>query len=201
MNRDKQKLVILAVLVMALLGVGAYQFIGGTGDDKKSSKPQQDVTTKKPGPKAAEEAVVADLSMIGLTRKDPFQPWALPGSEPQNPEPPREQQQPSPSVRSPSSSSKPLPPFNFDALPVTTPGNVEITPSTPLRSPDEFSYSLVGVVDGPKPVAVFRSDTGEQRMVRINEPLGSDSKVVNISNGRVTIQHRGKNITLAVGGN
>ncbi len=207
-EKDKKKIVIIGVLAVAVLGIGAWQFSSAksTPGSKSAKESAKSASQSEP----TRETIVADLDMIGLKRRNPFQPSALAEMQPTQAEsttvvaPPQASSNgarpsgPRGSSITPDISKYP---FTFDGEPSLTPG-VELTPGTPLRSPNEFTYSLVGVVDGPRPVAVFRGDDGTQRMVRLNESVGSNnSKVVGIQNGQVKVQHNGKTITLSVGGN
>lgn len=93
----------------------------------------------------------------------------------------------------------PVPPLN--PVPGTlggTPGGLGVSPGTPLRQPSEFGYRVKGVVVGAKSVVVLEDDNGNQRLVPAGVSIDGDSKVVSVSNGRVTIQHKGKQKTYTV---
>lgn len=207
MKDDKRKIAIVIGLLVVVLGIGAWQVSSSLG--KPSDKKSEEVAEKPASDaQANSEVLVADLDMIGLTRRNPFQPSPLADMDPRPQENPPAQQNP-PSTSSSSNGRRitsdintTVPPWVFSGDPQwPTGGEANISESAPLRPSNEFAYTLIGVVDGPRPVAVFRGDDGGQRMVRVNENVGSNSKVVGIQNGQVKVQHNGKTITLSVGGN
>ncbi|MCW5947708.1 MAG: hypothetical protein KIT74_11840 [Fimbriimonadales bacterium] len=207
MKDDKRKIAIVIGLVVVVLGIGAWQFSSSLS--QPNNKKQKEVAEKAPKDEQANsDVLVADLDMIGLTRRNPFQPSPLADMDPRPQENPPAQQNPS-STNSSSSGRRitsdintTVPPWVFSGDPQwPAGGEASISESAPLRPSNEFAYTLIGVVDGPRPVAVFRGDDGGQRMVRVNESVGSNSKVVGIQNGQVKVQHNGKTITLSVGGN
>lgn len=213
MGNEKKKTIILGVLIAMVLGIGAWQFMGS------GSEP----TSKKPEPKASAEATQPtddatenltaenDPSLFGLKRKNPFQPYKLPQdtsvannqntivkapeeNTPRRPNGPRLSPQYGGSMN-------PYPIESPGSNPIPNPNaNVQLNPGTPMRSPNEFAYSLSGVVDGPNPVAVFVSDSGQQKMVPLNGSIEPGSRVVGIRDGKVVVSHKGKTITLRVGG-
>lgn len=201
MTQDKKKLLVIGILFLALVAVGTYQFVGSS-----SPAPQKSNTSKA---KAADnsgtplqpdvEETPSGLHAFGLTPRNPFQPGTLPSEskvdEPENNRivqaPP---EKPSPRVPTPYKGDKP--PWD-----PTIPG-VSLQPGGEAPAPaNEFTYTLIGLVDGPTPVAVFLTGDGVQKMVRVGEYVGQNAKVVRIQNGSVTIQADGKTITQRVGGN
>jgi hypothetical protein len=80
---------------------------------------------------------------------------------------------------------------------------VDVTPGQPAQPapPSQDGYELVGVVDGPHPVAVFRSGGGTQKMVYLNGSIEQGARITGISHGKVTVSQNGKTKTLTVGGN
>lgn len=200
MAQDKKKLLIIGILFLALVGVGTYQFVGSSAPPKKNqaskaNEPRQSGTVEQPETENTPNKVFA----LGLTPRNPFQPGTLPNE--QRPDaiennrivqaPP---ERPTPRVDTPYAGVKP--PWD-----PTIPG-VGLEPGGASTPPaNEFTYTLIGLVDGPTPVAVFLTSDGAQKMVRVGEYVGQDAKVVRIQNGSVTIQANGKTITQRVGGN
>jgi hypothetical protein len=68
----------------------------------------------------------------------------------------------------------------------------DLTKAAPLRQPNEFAYRVKGILNGPKPMAVFEDDSGNQRLVPLGGSVDGDSKVVGIEKGKVHIRHKGK---------
>lgn len=194
MADDKKKIAVLGVLGAALLGVGAWQLIG--------SSPTPPAANDKPKDKPVEKVVASndielpeaqfDMNLVGLRRRDPFTPGQLapePTTGPNNPKVVIAPQ----AKRTPRSTGPRLG-GAYTGLPPLTGPDLAIAPMAP-------DYQLVGVVDGPNPVAVFRSRSGAETMVRVNGHVGSNGKVVGINGGRVTVLENGKATTLTVGGN
>lgn len=207
MASEKSKFIVLGVLGAALLGVGAWQFMGSgstekkkPGEAKESGKSKSDVVAD-----ASETASHGeDLTMLGLTRKNPFQPYQLP-QDPAEMQDPSEAVKPTEPPPPPPSSGRRLAP-KFPAGSFTTPldpngGSFVTQPEGggPPVDPNAFNYSLVGIVEGPNPVAIFEGGGG-QKLVRLGGHVDSDSRVVGISNGKVTVRHSGRTLTLSVGG-
>lgn len=208
MDNDKRKVLVLGVLGAALLGVGAFQLIP-KGEPAPAASASKPASSAKPN-KAEQEATEPQPDLLAnlAPSRDPFAPVSLPlasGREVQpNPAPvptPPPAQRVAP-VRQPRVDLAPLSP-----LPGALPGGgglggVSVVPTDrPLRQPGEFAYSVVGVVVGEQPVVVLRADDGTQRMIPLGGGVDGDSRVLAIEEGRVTVQHRGKRLTLPVGGN
>ncbi|MBL8087154.1 MAG: hypothetical protein JNM85_03670 [Chthonomonas sp.] len=114
-------------------------------------------------------------------------------------------------ARNVAAGAAPLPPLGLEGLPPVVPGGAitgqptakaggpKLAPSTPLRVPDEYAYSLMGVVQGTSPLAILQDDSGSQRMVRLGGELGG-GKIVAIRGDRVVVEHKGKKVTLRIGG-
>lgn len=208
MNNDKRKLAILGVLIAAILGIGAWQFTSALRAPERKQKTVPPTAAAQKQQQQPQQQPIAELDRIGLTRRNPFQPSALPDMTPTTPTtsspppPPSNQPRSNGSPRITPQIDTKLPPFQLPGDPIAgagTPG-VSIDPAPPLRSEDEFAYSLIGILEGPRPMAVFKDDSGKQHLARVGENISSKSKLVKIQNGKVTVQHNGKTITLTVGG-
>jgi len=204
MQADKRKIIVVAVLLVTLLAVGVWQFIG-TSSPSPKERPvsRQEKREPKPLPEKEPENSAFRYADMGLVRKDPFQAGTLPDdpsttsddgnvvvAPPEENNPPKETRRPP--IRPNINTSVPL----FDP---NQPGTVT-TPAPPARSPDEFTYVLVGIVEGPNPIAVFQNDSGQQKMVPLNSFVEKNSRVVAIRDGKVTVRHNGKTLTFSVGG-
>lgn len=191
--QDKKKFVVFGVLVLALLAVGAFQFLGGSS---KPAFPDDDETpkalAKKEEPVDPEEAQREELKALmqgPLDKRDPFKTDRQP------------EQAKKPEAQT-SGNSRPGPSIApFEPLPGGLTGDgspVDLAPSAPIRQPGEFAYAVRGVVVGAKPMAVFEDDFGNQRLVALGASIDPDSRVVRIERGRVTVRHRGKDRTLTL---
>ncbi|MFQ3588089.1 MAG: hypothetical protein SNJ76_10575 [Fimbriimonadaceae bacterium] len=147
---------------------------------------------------------VMGLYARGLAARDPFIPAgkAAASTEPERPTEPKPE--PKPAAQRPPTPTRPpreLPPFSVAPGPLPGVGGpIGIQPGAPLRQPGEFSYTVSGVIVGAKPAAVFTDDSGRQRLVPAGGALDGDSRVVSVTADKVVIRHRGKTLTLSVGG-
>jgi hypothetical protein len=218
LKTDNKRTFVLIGLVAVLFAVGAFQVIGGLGkaEVKVTSQPAKDkkAETEKPKQEPNAQELMA-LAHPALPPRDPFTPQVVEpdpvssnsGATPTlgTPNPP--QAQPAPKVvrsndfrPSPMTGSvpvEPLPPGTVPSL-GAAPGPINLSKAAPLRQPDEFGYSVKGVIVGQKPLAVFEDAQGNQLLVPLGGSVGSDSKLLGIERGKVKIRHRGKDKTLAL---
>jgi hypothetical protein len=204
---DKRKLAVVAALALAVLGIGAFQFTAMSKSDKpahaasKASKAgaasHGDAAVEASNPASEDKQIV-----MALPSRDPFAPGQLEAVEtaqpPQKSPPP---DQPRPSQGRTATNFPPFPVGDLGQLPsagglVPTGPKVDVKPVEP-----PFGYSLSGVIDGVRPAAVFTDSSGSQRLVQVGGSLDGDSQVIRVENGKVTVRHRGKTMTLNVGGN
>jgi hypothetical protein len=203
--KDKKKLVVVVVLAIAVLGIGAFQFVnmsGGQAPQAKAEEPKKETSTEVVQNEGEEPATVASLYSVGMSVRDPFQAGTLPtadGMAPTNPTTPN------------SAPTKPFRrPGKFHVPQVLTgqlPGpmspngpGMNVASGAPIRNPDEFSYSVSGIITGAKPAAVFVNDAGQQQLVTVGGSISGDSQLVGVEKGKVTIRHKGKTQTINVGG-
>lgn len=100
--------------------------------------------------------------------------------------------------RPPMSELGPLDPSQFQ-LPGAN-GGISVTPGVGLPVADAFNYRVTGVIEGARPAAVFSDDQGNQRLIAAGDSIDGDSKVLSVSKGKVVVSHKGKKITLTMGG-
>lgn len=200
--KDKKKLAVVIVLAIAVLGIGAFQFVNMSSTPAPVAKVEEKAKAE-PDPEQVEEnperAMVADLYTVGMSVRDPFQEGVLPQQENLSPTT-TPTPTPQPPIRRPGRTRIP-PPLGGDFRPLPpTGGGINVQPGAPIRNPDEFSYSVSGVITGAKPAAVFVDGSGNQRLVTVGGSLDGDSQLVGVEKGKVTIRHKGKTQTLTVGG-
>lgn len=210
LDKEKQKLLIVGVLGLVVLGVGAFQFMS-------SSSPPVSTTEKKPEPdKQAEPGQTGD-ALAGIVAstslpRDPFVPGRLPeqpkpATDTVKPTNPPTQQESAGSRRIGSRSTPSLPPLrpmsgNIDlgrGLPNPL-GGEKASQTTPPGRTDDFNYSVSGVVVGQRPVAVFEDGSGKQLLVPLGGSINGQSRVIGIERGKVILEHRGKRLTLTTSG-
>jgi len=216
MKNDKQKLLIIGVLGVVLIGVGAFSFMPKKASPDKKTEADPKVTAEKA--ETPQERAIKELAKLvegPLPPRDPFAVRRLANDTPQATTTPQTQQTPPvTNQRPPRNNSMPrigteIPPATMPGylLPNTTGGPLSAGPRTggpglegskPLRNANEFAYSVKGVIVGANPMAVFEDDKGHQRLVPLGGSIDGDSRVVGIDRGRVTIKHRGKAKTLTI---
>lgn len=225
MNNDKKKMMVVGGLGLALVAIGAFQFIpkkspaptppaeaaAGT-TASTGTAPTSDPANGKPkeGKKSDDPQRDELIAMIQpLPQRDPFSPQSNElETKPTNPVVPV-QQPVNPPVARPMGDGNnhsripggipPFDPSQGGGLPPV--GNnpdspVVVDKGKPLRQPEDLAYEVKGVMVGEKPMAVFEDDSGNQRLVPLGGSLDRDSKVVGIEKGKVRIRHKGKDKTL-----
>lgn len=221
MEGNKKKTLVLGALGVALLAVGAFQFVGGgEPEPKEKAKKKLSVGSSLYGEGDATERLknlVANNQIsedhpenlvynIPLNPRDPF---AKEGSAPPpiqqptpQPEPPK-QTAPRPPVlggNPPFGGSMPPFPVPGAAAGATGPNGVGVRPGDPLRQPNEFAFTVVGLIEGSHPAVVFADGSGNQKLVPVGGEIGPDSTLSKISKNKVFVKHNKKMLTLTVGG-
>lgn len=230
MDNNKKKLLVVAVLAVAILAVGAFQFLGGKPEPEAKTKPSKSsktagATGTAAGPGSDAAAKINDIVASGqltednpallaykdpLAHRDPFAQGTAVLSTPapgaQQPAPQNTQQpQPKTTWKQPEKPIGPftdfrLPPGDLSNIPNVGDGGATVRPGTPARSPDEFAMTPIGVIMGNRPAAVFVDDAGNQILVPLGGSIGGDAKVIGIDKNKVRVRHQGKELTFTVGG-
>lgn len=211
-GKDKQKVIILAVLGIVIVGVGAFQFLGGSSPEPPKTAKKAEADAK---PKAGEEPVV-DEKKVELTK---LITGALPARDPFRPSPFEQPDtvalatpQPSPAGSSQPRVPRPAPiggavaPMNpMGGLPAAVPNgtiggpggaSVAIQPGAPLRQPGEPPYSVAGVVIGKERMVVLQDDDGNQRLVKVGDSLDGNTRIVSVERGKVKVRAGSKTVEL-----
>ncbi len=191
---EKKKLAVVGVLFVLVIGIGAFQFVGGS---EPPPAPPKSIVKKED---AADETLKPKNPSVAfpLTTRDPFE-------GPSEPKPTVERVAERPQPRSKPEGSglsgngfKPVIPDQVAGVP-TLPG----AGAAPVVHAEEhkFGYSIAGVLVGPQSVAVFKDSSGSQRMVKEGASLDGDTKVISIQKDKVVVSYRGKTLELTNGGN
>jgi hypothetical protein len=209
MKDDKKKIVVVGVLALVVVAVGAFQF-SSMSAEPPAKKQEQVATTEGQEPaQGSEDKQFEPLNKLvaqALPTRDPFRMGSLVQDQPVEPapqpvqEPVRQQKPAAPMQRRPASGLQgEIPPFNVGLAPgAQLPGaGGEVIP---FQAENAFNYELAGVMVGERPVAVFKDEKGGQRLVPVGGSLDGDSRVTSITRGKVTVRHKGKTITLTMGG-
>jgi len=191
MTKQKKQMIVIGVLLLAVLAVGAFQFMGPkpkpavAEDADKAKEDQTLVAANTIDPVAA--AIDVLLNQPGSPR-DPFVPQAVLI----DPEPDR------------------VPPQVIVRPPDEITGGTPVNPGGPGGSftgqigteviPDSAPFTLRGVMIGRKNLAVIELAGGRQILVAEGEKFGTDSTVLAVSENEVVIKVNGKVQTLPLGG-
>lgn len=207
---EKKKLLVLGALGVVVLTVGVFQLRGGPQPEATppAKKPQASATpanpetvppaveATKPGEVLSPESS-GDATLVAanaLPKRDPFDNGRLskPTLAPQPTKPVATQAAP---VRPPTyqGSVTGSLPSTGGMMPVS------IAPGEKLPSPEDFTYTLAGVIEGERSAAVFADANGNQRLIVLGGSLEPNSKLVSVKAGKAVVRHYGKTITLAVG--
>lgn len=213
---DKQKFIVIGVLAALVLGIGAFQFMGGEAPKKPSAKKSSDTVKDAKGePLDESKAALTKLIATNLPARDPFRPADIPGMpEPQkspdttkapDPEPPKVEPSKTPTREVAGTTGSPgilkgsIPVDPMGGLPPAGGGGpkVMVQPGAPLRAPGEPPYSVAGVIIGKEKMVVLQTDSGSQVLVKLGDKIDGDNRVVSIeAGGKVRVKSGKKTSTL-----
>lgn len=196
MDKERQKVLLLAGLFVVVLGVGTFQMLPRS---KASDKPKP-AAKKDPSKVTITMGQPPDASLFEehtaqTPRRDPFAPTAL------NPAPDRSQ----PSHQSTSPSPGKVRPFIADVQPMQPLVGALPQPGAgfhdgeDVRSPRSRGYAVTGVILGTTPAVVVRDGQDNQRLVRIGGSLDEESRVVEIERGRIVVVRGGRRTVMKLG--
>lgn len=194
MNREKKQILVVAVLFILILAVGAFQMMGGSKEAPapEAKKPDTKVAAAKEG----EAAALPNPEFHPLPERDPFMPapFMTAGTDQDKTVVPPPTTAP---VAKTASGPKlnPLPRGDFQT------GGKEPIPPMPVPDKPEFGYTLIGLVEGAHPAAVFEDAQGNQQLVEVGQGIGSSATITNISRGQVRVKFNAETLVFNVGGN
>jgi hypothetical protein len=199
MNREKKQMAVIGVLVVLILGVGAFQMMRG-GDAPPQAAPKKEEATKKASPES-EITPPKNNQFHDRPAKDPFLPagFILVGTK----EDPSQQAAEKKPVQATHGNPKlgfesdgQLPKSDITMDPGGKKGIVPIAPPKPI-----FEYVLTGVIQGAHAAAVFDDGKGNQQLVEVGQPIGPNATLIQISRGAVRVKFNAETLVLNVGGN
>ena len=205
MNREKKQYVVIGVLALLIVGVGAFQFTRSDPPPPPAAK--KDTAKVKPENEVAAVTPLLYPELGPLQSKDPFEISAfVTGSVPQQPTPTTQGTTPGGSRLSEAGKRavKDIdyggPTLPWQAAGITgDKGKEEVVPVTPPKP--VFGYTLVGLIDGDHPMAVFDDGKGNQQLVEAGQSVGSSATVTKISGGKVRVRFNAETLVFNVGGN
>ena len=203
MNREKKQMIVVGVLVALVLSVGAFQFTRKDPVPVAQPKVVKPEPTK-PGDKDFKMVPLKYPELIPLAVKDPFETASFAAGPKPIETPPVETktQVPGTAITKPTRDKlTKLPPsgdFAGDKT-FTSSGIGEVKPQ---EVPEPiFGYTLIGIVEGAYPAAVFEDGKGNQQLVEVGQGIGPSATILSISRGKVRVQFNARTLNLNVGGN
>ena len=191
MNKEKKQMIVVIALAVMILTIGAFQFMGGSAEEPKKEEPKKAATSeaKKPTPEEATKSAIKNPEFANLLpERDPFEESAFVEEAKKKPV-----VETKPNSGKGSKIPKPkLPPLKGDL------GN-SLAPM-PVDAP-KFEYSLIGIMWGAHPSAIFVDKAGNQSMVDIGQPVGSSASVISITRNSVKVKFNAEILVLRVGVN
>ena len=187
MTKEKKQIVVLVSLVAVVGTVGAFQFLNKGPSAEVAAVVEEDAPVVVAGP----DIVVVKGTDLGalfggiLEPRDPFIPQAIVLDDREDDRRPIVRppiRQPDPQITG-NGGNGPVNPFPPDG-PITGTG---VRPGRPLGA-----LSLVGVIIGPRPMAVFEGDTGRQVLVGEGRKLPNGAVLISIAEGKVIVRKNGK---------
>lgn len=201
---DKNKVIVVGVLVAVIACVGAFQVLGRSGPVDSTTVAKQDVKAKP-----AEVAKLPEIKnpqvATDLPPRDPFAAPAdtLPKAPPTVSTRPRGTQGIAPLGRSKFGGMGGIQPLPLGGGPEISPlpGAGSLGHPLPAAEEKPFGYHVVGSISGDRPAVVLEDTAGNQKLVPVGSAVDGESRVRRVEKGAVTIDYRGKKLRLTVGGN
>jgi hypothetical protein len=212
MKKDKKQMLVLGALVLLVLAIGAFQFMGSkpkpvAAKHSASDKPKDDPLVASVDPeKDPMKDYIEQMIATSSTPRDPFAPQAVVIDEPE-PQPvdpgtvaPHRTDpgstMPRPEIGTGSTGGQ-VDPLYVD--PQIVPDNGNNTAPTTNGQP----FALTGVMIGKsKKLCMLLLRDGQQTLVREGQSFGPnmETTVVTITEEYVVLRHLGKEITLGLNG-
>ncbi len=199
MNRDKKQFVVVGVLVAVVVSVGAFQFTRKPEAAPVASSKKPAATAGTTGEDADKVIKLKYEGLLPLAPRDPFLTAAFIGV---GTTPPVAPVKPTGGTGVSSGPKQTLidvsrgPAFTGDIKGGSTGPLVPAEPPKPV-----FGYTLVGIVNGAHPMAVFDDGKGNQQLVEIGQGIGPSATILTISRGKVRVKFNAETLEFNVGEN
>lgn len=187
--------VAIGVLSLVLLSVGIWQWqsMGGRKASPQATNTAQPANTPTASASSLASQTVMGASLAPFPARDPFRPTvgvegkslsrvASPANTSSKP------------ARREITGTPPMPPL---ALPA--PGGLEVRRVDEPELPAMPNWTLVGVVQGPRTVAILKDSEGNRHFVQIGDTLEEGWRVRRIERGRLILQKGQRTISVDVG--
>ncbi len=197
----------IGILSVVLIGVGVWQWqsLGGSKAVPRPSNPtqtgsMQNGTAYSPstpltdgGKPGGAGQMLISTSFAPFPPRDPFRPTIATTTTPTRiAQPAKTGTQ---RVARQITGTPPVPPL---ALPA--PGGLEVKLAEEPEPPPVPNWTLVGIVQGPRTIAILKDDEGNRRFVRAGDLLEEGWRIQRIERGKLTLQRDGRTISVDVGG-
>jgi hypothetical protein len=181
----------VGILAVLLLSVGVWQWQSLSGRAKPSRPTTQSGSTGQTSPTEPTSLTQANTGFAPFPLRDPFRPTVAITTSP-----PSRIAQPARSPAREISGTTPVPPV---ALPA--PGaKLELHPAEkPTEPPPIPNWTLVGIVQGPRTLAILKDSEGNRRFVQLGDQLEEGWRVRRIARGTLTLQKGQTTISIQVG--
>lgn len=195
-RKQMQQVIVLGVLFLVAIGYAGYQlfFAGSTGASTKSASA---TTQAQPSEQNQQTTTEPEWLTASAPARDPF---VIPPQFDNLKQQARAQTVRPASTRVASSPSlSALPP-----MPVVPVSGNSIGDSQTSSAPEteaQPNITVTGVVVGQRPVAILRTEGGDQRVVQPGHQLEGGYVLREVSRDGIVIEKDGKTVTLRPGGN
>lgn len=197
MSKDKKQMIVMGALVLVIVAVGAFQFMGGS--KKKGPVAEADESKLAIEAGSGEEVAAGKdytppvlppgFEFPGLDKRDPFQAQAKILDEPKDDKRPPQWTDPNKGRPTTQITSG----RGYDPVPTGPPGSGNTESS---RAVGEPPFDVVGIIQGSRStMAILSPDEGRQQMVSIGDTIG-DWTVAAISPNTIEVRYKGKSETL-----
>lgn len=195
MSKEKKQMMVLGVLALLIVGVGAFQFLGGkpkeqaAESEKPASTTGSDLIVLKPDDSEDPWGVWTGPQFGEFNKRDPFKAQAIIVDEGDDV---TKKPQPGPTNPGP---TRPDPELGSG-------GNVPVDPGSPDdltggRALGEPPFDVAGIIQGSRStMAILSPDDGPQRVVSVGDKVGKYMTIVAIHSDSVDVIYKEKIKTL-----
>jgi|GEM_PF-772577 len=191
-----QQGIAIGVLSMVLVSVGVWQWHSMSGRKPSPRTANAAAAATAQNPSTASRAAGNALTGASFTpfpARDPFRPTITAAFSTPNRLVPPEKTSQKTTPRT-ITGTPPVPPI---ALP--PPGGLEIKQTDAPEPTPVPDWTLVGIVQGPRPLAILKDSEGNRRFVQLGDRLEGGWRVRRIERGRLTLQKGQQTISVNVG--
>jgi hypothetical protein len=193
LNDEKKKIVILGCLFAGVITIGAMQFLGKKGAPPPVETKKTETATAQKVQLTGDTTATKDPQFANaLAARDPFEAPA--DALPDLGSPAKPTNRPAPFPHHPESGGlKPFEPLPMPGSITSMRGGIGASAST--------RYSVVGIIQGVKPMAVVDDGAGNQKLVAVGGAIDGDTRLLGVDSSSISVISRGKVRRMSMGGN